>query len=89
MTSKFGICPATAWFTVNRVVEALCKLRSYFIRWPTPDECAATAERIEQTRLISGVIGAVDGTHIRIAAPKEDHEVYINRKGYHSIQLQV
>lgn len=36
-----------------------------------------------------GVIGAIDGTHIRINAPKENSADYINRKGYHSIHLQV
>ncbi|KAF2880044.1 hypothetical protein ILUMI_26113 [Ignelater luminosus] len=35
-----------------------------------------------------GIIGAVDGTHIRINAPKEYHCSYINRKNYHSILLQ-
>lgn len=34
-------------------------------------------------------IGAIDGTHIRINAPKKNPTDYINRKGYHSIQLQV
>lgn len=34
-------------------------------------------------------IGAIDGTHIRIDAPKENPVDYINRKGFHSIQLQV
>lgn len=35
------------------------------------------------------VIGAIDSTHIRINALKENPADYINRKGYHSIQLQV
>lgn len=35
------------------------------------------------------IIGAIDGTHIRINAPKEDQRAYVNRKGYHSIHLQV
>lgn len=34
------------------------------------------------------VIGAIDGTHVKIA-PKKNPESYVNRKGYHSIQLQV
>jgi hypothetical protein len=34
------------------------------------------------------VVGAVDGCHIRIKAPKENPEDYINRKDYHSIILQ-
>ena len=28
--------------------------------------------------------GAIDGTHIAIIAPKEDHTDYVNRKGYHN-----
>lgn len=32
--------------------------------------------------------GAIDGTHIAIIAPKEDHTDYVNRKGYHSIVIQ-
>ncbi|XP_018318359.1 putative nuclease HARBI1 [Mycetomoellerius zeteki] len=34
-------------------------------------------------------IGAIDGTHIRIDAPKENSVDYINHKGFHSIQLQL
>lgn len=89
VTSKFGVSFSTAWDAVNRVVMALCNLRSYFIRWPSPQECATSAARIEGRYLFPGSIGAVDGTHIKIAAPREDHDAYINRKGYHSIQLQV
>ncbi|KAK5639368.1 hypothetical protein RI129_011860 [Pyrocoelia pectoralis] len=40
------------------------------------------------THSFSGVIGAIDGSHIRINAPKDHHTSYINRKGYHSILLQ-
>ena len=31
---------------------------------------------------------SVDGTHIRIQAPAEDHTDYVNRKNYHSIVMQ-
>ncbi|XP_031328040.1 putative nuclease HARBI1 [Photinus pyralis] len=33
--------------------------------------------------------GAIDGTHVSITAPKEHPEAYVNRKGVHSMQLQV
>lgn len=36
-----------------------------------------------------GVVGVIDGTHIRIIAPSEDEDVYVNRKRYHSINVQV
>ena len=34
-------------------------------------------------------VGAVDGCHIPILAPKENHCDYFNRKSFHSIILQV
>lgn len=37
---------------------------------------------------MTGVVGAVDGCHIKIDAPKYSPSSYINRKGFHSIVLQ-
>jgi hypothetical protein len=34
------------------------------------------------------VLGAIDGKHIRIVAPHNHPQVYINRKKFHSIVLQ-
>ncbi len=36
-----------------------------------------------------GVVGVIDGTHVRIIAPSEDEDAYVNRKRYHSINVQV
>ena len=35
------------------------------------------------------VIGCVDGTHIPIIAPSVDEVDYVNRKSFHSINVQV
>ncbi|XP_064464165.1 putative nuclease HARBI1 [Ornithodoros turicata] len=35
------------------------------------------------------VVGAVDGTHVRIQAPSEHEGSYVNRKNYHSINVQL
>jgi len=48
-----------------------------------------TARFLEEKKGFPRVIGIIDGTHIKIEAPKENYESYINRKGYHFIQLQV
>jgi nuclease HARBI1 len=36
-----------------------------------------------------GVIGAIDGTHVAMIAPREAENVFVNRKGYHSINVQL
>lgn len=35
------------------------------------------------------VVGAIDGTHVRIQAPHVHEEAYVNRHRYHSINVQV
>lgn len=37
---------------------------------------------------ISGVLGAIDGTHIQIKAPSINRHLYCNRKKYYSILMQ-
>lgn len=89
MTTKFGVSLQSAWEAVKRVVKVLCNLRSYFIKWPSQQECNETSERVRAMWHFPGVIGSVDGTHIRISAPNDQPDAYINRKGFHSLQLQV
>lgn len=36
-----------------------------------------------------GVIGVIDGTHIEIIRPIQEEHAYLNRKGYHSKNIQV
>lgn len=43
----------------------------------------------EQVCGFPNVIAAIDGTHIKIRAPKEDPDSYINRKDFHSMNVQV
>ena len=36
-----------------------------------------------------GVVGAIDGTHIKIIAASKDEDVFVNRKKVHSINTQI
>lgn len=74
---------------MRRVINALCFHLHTFIKWPSIEEARSTWELIKNRYGFPKVIGAIDGTHIRIVAPKMNPESYINRKGYYSIQLQV
>ncbi|XP_018407382.1 PREDICTED: putative nuclease HARBI1 [Cyphomyrmex costatus] len=47
-------------------------------------------EAFERVSGFPNVIGAIDGTHVEIRSPQgDDHQAYINRKGYPSIHVQV
>lgn len=60
-----------------------------FIVWPDRARAEVTWTYVKDKYKFPKVIGAIDGTHIKIVAPKLDRDAYINRKGYHSMQLQV
>jgi len=53
------------------------------------DRASVVKNKFSSTSSFPGVIGAIDGTHINIRAPPKHPETYVNRKGHHSIQLQV
>lgn len=38
--------------------------------------------------IVPGIVGAIDGSHLPIIAPKDHQASYVNRKGYHRILLQ-
>ncbi|KAB0803856.1 hypothetical protein PPYR_00826 [Photinus pyralis] len=80
---------ASAIYCVRNVVGILNQLSNQFITWPTNEGMITSAAAFKAVSGFPGVIGAIDGTHISITAPKEHSESYVNRKGVHSIQLQV
>jgi hypothetical protein len=42
----------------------------------------------QQRNGFSGIVGAIDGTHIRIKAPSSHPQSFVNRRGFHSIQTR-
>ena len=79
-----GVSVPTACRAVRRVVRALCRLKSRFIKFPnTPEEVQHNQRSFMAVRGFPHVVGAIDGTHVRlhgvILGP--DEYVYVNRKG--------
>lgn len=85
---KFGVGKATAFRSVRRVTYALHCIAPRFIQWPS-EVADNVIDQFARVRGFPGVIGAIDGTHIKIRAPLTDSASYINRKGFPSINLQV
>jgi len=89
VADRFDVGKATAWRCVHKVVKALYLHLNTFITWPSRERAEQIWTHVKNKYKFPKVIGAIDGTHIKITAPKKHPEAYINRKGYHSMQLQV
>ncbi|KAJ8975441.1 hypothetical protein NQ317_014199 [Molorchus minor] len=57
------------------------------IKWPNDVEKRVSEEHFWENGF-PNVLGAIDGSHIKIDKPDTDPDSYINRKGYYSIQMQ-
>ncbi|XP_034944927.1 putative nuclease HARBI1 [Chelonus insularis] len=84
---RFDVGKGTAWRAVWKFVSALYKYLPTFITWPTQAEAARTASYIENRYRFPKVIGAVDGTHVKICKPQINAHHYINRKGQNNLNL--
>ena len=85
------VCVATACRIVRRVSIALALLRPQYIQMPQ-NRREMQEIKMEFFTMFNfpNVIGCIDGTHIRIQSPGgENAEVFRNRKGYFSLNVQV
>jgi hypothetical protein len=65
----------------------MCPVSNNKIKWPIGDKMVETAARFEEILSISSTLGAVDGCHIEISAPKEQQADYLNSKMNRSMNL--
>ena len=84
-----GLPKSTVFRTMRDVSAALIQKRNEFVHWPiTADEIQRVKEGFFHKGGFPGVTGCVDGTHIRLQRPSQNEAEYVNRKGYHSINVQ-
>ena len=55
---------------------------------PSPTDETEVKTKFYELAHFPGVLGLVDGTHIRIQKPSENEADYVNRHFYHSIIVQ-
>jgi hypothetical protein len=84
---KIGL--STAQVAVRQFCSAVKTiLLRKFIQWPSIAVMAKYAEDFEGLHGIPYVVGAVDGSHIPVVAPRLHAADYYNRKGFYSVLLQ-
>jgi len=80
--------------SVQRCVKMFNKaiirvLGASIITFPTSRQgLERNAHAFERRSMIPNIVGAIDGSHIRVAAPRRNEDSYFNRKKYHSVILQ-
>lgn len=63
-----------------RVVECLNDISGQIILWPRGQELNRVKADFNKNSLLRGIIGAIDGTHIFIKAPKVYNVIDVYRK---------
>lgn len=75
---------------IEEVTTAIINTYGQWIHFPrTEQEKNEIKRRFMEARNFPGVIGAVDCTHIRILRPTTEEHNYLNRKGFHSKNIQI
>ena len=76
----------TCWEVTNAIIKNL----TGHVQWPSSEDTTRIKRRFHERHDLPMIIGCIDCTHVRIQAPKKDQfpDEYINRKGYHSINVQ-
>lgn len=82
--------PSTVDRCVDEVTDFLVNFVQEFIQLPTTfDQLAEKATGFYRKYGKPMVFGNIDGTHMAIDTPAHNDHLYVNRKGYHSLNAMV
>ncbi|CAB1103748.1 unnamed protein product [Ectocarpus sp. CCAP 1310/34] len=86
---QFGLSDGTVSQVTLEVARRVDKyLRDECVWWPSPEEQRDMSAAWELEKHLRGVIGAIDGSHIKILAPPDSLQTsYYNYKHFYSISL--
>ena len=85
----FGVGISTVCVVLHDFCQSVFDVMGLrYLSLPSEDKLRAIRDGFRTKWGFPQCIGAIDGTHIPIIAPKDHPLDYFNRKGYHSILLQ-
>ncbi|XP_062861636.1 putative nuclease HARBI1 [Trichomycterus rosablanca] len=91
VSQAFAFPKSSVHNIVHRMSGAVKELIRSIITLPTGDELervGAGFAHLAGSSCFRGAVGAIDRCHIRIKPPSTNAQSYLNRKQFHSIQLQ-
>ena len=90
MADRSGLSQSTLSRVIPAVLGGVIGLTQQHIQFPfTVGEQANSKAQFAAVSGFPNVIGAIDCTHVAIRAPSVDEAVYVNRKHYHSLNVQI
>ena len=84
-----GVSQPTASRTIHRITQAILRTVRRWIVFPTQEQADRQKQQFWGRHRFPNTFACIDGTHILIQAPPNDEWQYINRKNFHSINVQV
>ena len=87
---RSGISQPSLSHILTPILNGIIRLAPTYIRFSyTPQEQLTIKQDFHAIAGFPNTIGAIDCTHIRIKAPSPEPYPYFNRKGFHSINVQI
>ncbi len=87
---RAGISQPSISRAIHKVVKAIVGLMPTYVKFPYDVAHQMVVKRgFYEISGIPNTIGAIDCTHVRIKAPSANAINYVNRKNYHSINIQI
>ena len=84
-----GLAKPTVVKFCHEFVQEICRHQDEFIKFPSSvAEIAKEIKGFNNKRKLPNVVGAIDGSHVPIKAPKINHEEYFNGKHFYSSLVQ-
>ncbi|VDI31307.1 Hypothetical predicted protein [Mytilus galloprovincialis] len=84
----FGLSQPSISRCINDVTDALVRRINQYIKFPDEAERRTNKSDFYKIAHFPNVVGVIDGTHIPIKAPNDNEYQYVNRKNFHSINVQ-
>ena len=89
LSHLFGVSKATICLVVKDTCQAIISiLGKEYISFPVGDQLMAVVEGFKSRWDLPQCAGAIDGSHIPIMPPANNHTDYYNRKGWYSMLVQ-
>ncbi|XP_066590811.1 uncharacterized protein [Prorops nasuta] len=88
-SDRFDITKSSCHRIISKIVDLLVKKSTQYITWPINNELHKVQSGFYKMQGIKGVVGAIDGCHVKIKKPASKyHYAYYNRKGDYSVLIQ-